>query len=39
MVDKDAAAQMRGIVDAVYCAESRRVLAALIRLLSDFGLA
>jgi RNA polymerase sigma-70 factor (ECF subfamily) len=36
---KDAAEQVREIVDAVYCAESRRVLATLIRLLGDFDLA
>src|ERR1700678_2806314 len=35
----DAAAQVRGTVDAVYRSESRRVLATLIRLLGDFDLA
>src|SRR5690348_18510896 len=35
----DAAAQAREAVDAVYRAESRRVLATLIRLLGDFDLA
>src|SRR5947209_4205644 len=33
------AEQLRGRVDAVYRAESRRVLATLIRLLGDFDLA
>ncbi len=36
---EDAANQAHEIVDAVYRSESRRVLAALIRLLSDFELA
>jgi RNA polymerase sigma-70 factor (ECF subfamily) len=31
--------RVRGIVDAVYIADSRRVLATLIRLLGDFDLA
>jgi RNA polymerase sigma-70 factor, ECF subfamily len=35
----DAAERIRPIVDAVYRAESRRVLATLIRLLGDFNLA
>jgi RNA polymerase sigma-70 factor (ECF subfamily) len=35
----DAAVDMRAQVDAVYRAESRRVLATLIRLLGDFDLA
>jgi RNA polymerase sigma-70 factor (ECF subfamily) len=35
----DAAAQAREAVDAVYRAESRRVLATLIRLVGDFDLA
>src|SRR6188472_305799 len=35
----DAAAQARAAVDAVYRADSRRVLATLIRLLRDFDLA
>ena len=35
----DAAEPMREMVDAVYRAESRRVLATLIRLLGDFDLA
>ena len=35
----DAAGSMRETVDAVYRAESRRVLATLIRLLGDFDLA
>jgi RNA polymerase sigma-70 factor (ECF subfamily) len=35
----DATAAMRAEVDAVYRAESRRVLATLIRLLGDFDLA
>jgi RNA polymerase sigma-70 factor (ECF subfamily) len=34
--DKDDAAQVREMVDAVYRSESRRVLATLIRLLGDF---
>src|SRR5436309_1012714 len=33
------AEQVRESVDAVYCAESRRILATLIRLLGDFDLA
>jgi len=37
--DQGRAEQVREIVDAVYCAESRRVLATLIRLLGDFDLA
>jgi RNA polymerase sigma-70 factor (ECF subfamily) len=36
---EDVAAQARETVDAVYQAESRRVLATLIRLLGDFDLA
>src|SRR5687768_6616531 len=35
----DAADSVRATVDAVYRAESRRVLATLIRLLGDFDLA
>ncbi len=35
----DPAAQVRETVDAIYRAESRRVLATLIRLLGDFDLA
>ncbi|HST57849.1 MAG TPA: RNA polymerase sigma factor [Longimicrobium sp.] len=35
-MDGDAAAHARQVVDAVYRAESRRVLATLIRLLGDF---
>src|ERR671935_2176477 len=35
----DAASSVRERVDAVYRAESRRVLATLIRLLGDFDLA
>ena len=35
----DAAGQARAAIDAVYRAESRRVLATLIRLLGDFDLA
>jgi RNA polymerase sigma-70 factor, ECF subfamily len=38
-VSEDAAAEVRGIVDAVYRSDSRRVLATLIRLLGDFELA
>ncbi|HEX2209137.1 MAG TPA: RNA polymerase sigma factor [Longimicrobium sp.] len=34
---EDAAGEVRGAVDAVYRAESRRVLATLIRLLGDFN--
>ena len=36
---RDAAMNMREIVDGVYRAESRRVLATLIRLLGDFDVA
>jgi RNA polymerase sigma-70 factor (ECF subfamily) len=36
---QDVAAEVRETVDAVYRAESRRVLATLIRLLGDFDLA
>jgi len=36
---EDTADRMRGMVDAVYRADSRRVLASLIRLLGDFDLA
>ncbi|MGH8454253.1 MAG: RNA polymerase sigma factor [Nevskiales bacterium] len=39
MVPPDATSQARATVDAVYRAESRRVLATLIRLLGDFDLA
>src|SRR5204863_8219305 len=35
----DATERVREMVDAVYRAESRRVLATLIRLLGDFDLA
>jgi len=35
----DSPERMRGMLDAVYRAESRRVLATLIRLLGDFDLA
>src|SRR5262245_44278492 len=35
----DAAERMREMLDAVYRAESRRVLATLIRLLGDFDVA
>jgi RNA polymerase sigma-70 factor (ECF subfamily) len=38
-VDEDAAGELRRTVDAIYRAESRRVLATLIRLLGDFDLA
>jgi RNA polymerase sigma-70 factor (ECF subfamily) len=38
-MSEDAAEQIRDTVDAVYRAESRRVLATLIRLLGDFDLA
>src|SRR5688572_23882198 len=38
-VSEDAAGDVRRAVDAVYRAESRRVLATLIRLLGDFDLA
>ena len=36
---EDAAGSTRGLVDAVYRSDSRRVLATLIRLLGDFDLA
>jgi RNA polymerase sigma-70 factor (ECF subfamily) len=39
MMSEDASEQVREKVDAVYRAESRRVLATLIRLLGDFDLA
>ena len=39
MMTEDAAGDARQAVDAVYRAESRRVLATLIRLLGDFDLA
>lgn len=39
MDDHDEGGQMRATVDAVYRADSRRVLATLIRLLGDFDLA
>jgi RNA polymerase sigma-70 factor (ECF subfamily) len=38
-LDGDAAGPVREVVDAVYRADSRRVLATLIRLLGDFDLA
>jgi RNA polymerase sigma-70 factor (ECF subfamily) len=38
-MSKDSTEEMRALVDAVYRAESRRVLATLIRLLGDFDLA
>jgi RNA polymerase sigma-70 factor (ECF subfamily) len=38
-MNEDVNKQMRDTVDAVYRAESRRVLATLIRLLGDFDLA
>ena len=38
-MSEDPADRMRATVDAVYRAESRRVLATLIRLLGDFDLA
>jgi RNA polymerase sigma-70 factor (ECF subfamily) len=38
-MSRDVAGEMRTQVDAVYRAESRRVLATLIRLLGDFDLA
>jgi RNA polymerase sigma-70 factor (ECF subfamily) len=38
-VGESANEEVRAIVDAVYTAESRRVLATLIRLLGDFDLA
>jgi RNA polymerase sigma-70 factor (ECF subfamily) len=39
VVSEDARARVRAVVDAIYRAESRRVLATLIRLLGDFDLA
>ena len=39
VMDEDAAERVRERVEAVYRAESRRVLATLIRLLGDFDLA
>lgn len=39
MGSEDAVEQVRAAVDAVYRADSRRVLATLIRLLGDFDLA
>jgi RNA polymerase sigma-70 factor (ECF subfamily) len=39
MLVENTAAQLRETVDAVYQAESRRVLATLIRVLGDFDLA
>ena len=39
MKTEDAVEQVRETVDAVYRAESRRILATLIRLLGDFDLA
>jgi RNA polymerase sigma-70 factor (ECF subfamily) len=39
MTSEHAAEQARETVDAVYRAESRRVLATLIRLLGDFDVA
>jgi RNA polymerase sigma-70 factor (ECF subfamily) len=39
MVSEDSAGRTRDAVDAVYRADSRRVLATLIRLLGDFDLA
>jgi RNA polymerase sigma-70 factor (ECF subfamily) len=38
-VSEEAAERVRDLVDAVYRAESRRILATLIRLLGDFDLA
>src|SRR2546430_15962387 len=38
-MDEQSAAHVRDQVDAIYRAESRRVLATLIRLLDDFDLA
>src|SRR2546425_6482755 len=38
-MSEDPADRIRATVDAVYRAESRRVLATLIRLLGDFDLA
>lgn len=37
--DQQAAESLREVVEAIYRAESRRVLATLIRLLGDFDLA
>lgn len=39
MIDARAAKHMREVVDEIYQAESRRILATLIRLLGDFDLA
>ena len=39
MESGDTVEQVRAAVDAVYRADSRRVLATLIRLLGDFDLA
>jgi RNA polymerase sigma-70 factor (ECF subfamily) len=39
MVSEDPAGRVQEVVDAVYRADSRRVLATLIRLLGDFDLA
>jgi len=39
LTNKDAAEQVRVMVDAIYRSESRRVLATLIRLLGDFDIA
>src|ERR1041385_8316423 len=39
LVSEEAAERVRDLVDAVYRAESRRILATLIRLLGDFDLA
>jgi RNA polymerase sigma-70 factor (ECF subfamily) len=39
MASEDPAGRVREVVDAVYRADSRRVLATLIRLLGDFELA
>jgi RNA polymerase sigma-70 factor (ECF subfamily) len=38
-VPEDSADRVRATVDAVYCSDSRHVLATLIRLLGDFDLA
>lgn len=38
-MSEDAAARVRELVDGIYRADSRRVLATLIRLLGDFDLA
>src|SRR6185295_9175482 len=38
-MSRDADDQVRGMVDAIYRTESRRVLATLIRLLGDFDIA